>query len=151
MITIEKIVSNIWKTARENEDTKHLSSKKIMIVIRDYKNLRNYTKETCFDSITTYQELSCLFLSIITNGLSDNKKTNCEIAFDTCLNLCEKEIKDVDSTTLTKLKSVFISYISKLENCPTINGVLEYLLKAYTTTKKENTGKSKIKGIITQM
>lgn len=133
--TMKYIVLAIKKNTTEKIEVTEL--KKINDM---YKNLTQLLEENMFE-ISTFEKAACLLLSIISNNITSNKKTNCAIAVDASIEMCKKptvstlnevcELKETNYDSQKEERKLLIDGISQDKSIPTILNLSTYLKNMY--------------------
>lgn len=135
-----KVIKCIQLAITKNTKEK-LKKRDCMDILDTYKELYNVLYENTLKEIDSFDEAACLLMSMIQNNITDDRKINCEIAVDACIEMIKKpiiqtkdkvyELEKVDFTDITTERQILIDGIFENKTFPSIETLSNYLKQMY--------------------
>ncbi len=95
MKSLIKVIKCIQSSIKKS-GVKTSNKNECLSILKIYKELYNFVEENMSRKIDSFDEAACLLMSMIKNNITNDRKINCEIAVDACIEMFKKPIIEVN-------------------------------------------------------
>lgn len=140
MKNILKVINCIQLSINKNAKTR-VNEKNLKEILKIYGELYDLIEENMIKRIDSFDEAACLLIVMSQNNLTLDRKVNCEIAVDACIEMFKRPViytenkayglEKIDYPTETTERRILIDGILQDKTLPSIETLSDFLKQMY--------------------